>query len=174
VAIAATFKGSWYFICATKGISEILTLFSLDVEGTIDVLDQEGVLSDAGNLGLFALELVHQTQGNSSSVSRRQHPKLIETGVRGVPGSLLTMLIAHDVMGSANINPIYIPQICDHLKDPDTLRATYDLFQLSLALGRMIPRVICLPNTTDSQALDRARSAGERKRDLKHHHKSGQ
>jgi hypothetical protein len=43
VAIAVTLKGSWYLIGSTKEISEILTVFIIDVEAKIDVLDQETV-----------------------------------------------------------------------------------------------------------------------------------
>ena len=43
MAIAVTLKGSWYLIGSTKEISEILTVFIIDVEAKIDVLDQETV-----------------------------------------------------------------------------------------------------------------------------------
>ena len=90
-----------------------------------------------------------------------------------MPGSLLTMLVTHDIMGSNNTHPILIPRICDHLRDPECLRTTLDLLQLSLALNRMIPRLITSP-TADTQVPDHNRAAGERRRDLKHLRKGAQ
>ncbi len=93
--------------------------------------------------------------------------------MRGIPGSLLTVLITHDMMGINNAHPINIPRICEHLRDPACLTATLDLLQLSLALNRVIPKLI-VTLSADQQVPDHDRPAGERRRDLKHLRKGAQ
>lgn len=167
VVIPCLWRDSWYLVCATKGVQEILTVFCFDKPGEV-IAEQEETLKGAGMIALYALNKVNQTQGNHGEVGQRLTPQLVVADVEGVPGGLLTMLVVHDIMGHPNTKPIYTPQICDYLRDPACLRATLDNLQLSLALDREIPRVIALPSV-DPQLTGRARSYGERAREPRDH-----